>query len=320
MRRTLAYLIFVVFAFILVGCDRSAEKPTPTVATLPTNIPIVAPSSGLPTPAPIAQSLSPSPIPLPTVTPSPIPVVQPSSLPYPENRATDSSLIEVTPVPAAPQLTCTARGKVTACYDELLNMIFSYPAFMGKILYTQLRQGGYSGYAYEYAFDNSESRGGGRSKDFSEGRGPMYTDHKGFNGRDPEDICSDWFAAMCEVLGPGALLIVILPQAEWLCSDAMMFQPTPRGILVLDLPQHPLINGFSFTFNLLSVEATAVFEDRWYNGQACEPETKVALGEAMNQLATDLRVGTADPEIQQRYDAFFALAESIQSPYIATKP
>jgi hypothetical protein len=213
------------------------------------------------------------------------------------------------------------QEEVIACYDELLDMSFSYPTFMGQILYTMLRQGGYSGYGYEYIFDESESYAGGRSSDFSEGRGPRYTDQGGFGGQDVANLCAGWVASICQELGPAALLIVMLPQAEWLCSDAMMFAPIPHGILVLDLPQHPLIHGFSFSFELMSAEAKVAFQDEWYmHDKSCEPETKAELSAAMEQLRQDLQAGTAAAEIQQRYNAMIQIAESIQSPFIATNP
>lgn len=320
MQRTLDYLFLVVITLISVGCNRSTDEPTPTVVNAPTSIPIAMPSSALTTPITLAQLPSTSPILVPTVTPTLLPMVTPTSLPYRMLYTAEGMPISLTPIPSAPLVTCRPQEEVIECYDDLLNMTFRYPAFMGRILFTQLRTGGYSGYAYEYAFDNRESGGGGRSRDFSEGRGPMYTDQNGFTDYATKDICSGWVAAMCEELGPGALRIVILPQAEWLCSDAMMFQRFPRGILVLDLPQHPLINGFSFTFPLLSDDATSAFENEWYKGKECQPETKFALGKAMNQLKVDLQSGTASPEIQQRYDAMLALAASIQSPYVAKEP
>lgn len=244
----------------------------------------------------------------------------PTPLAYPVRYTRDGIPVEGTPIPAAPQVNCLPQGEVVTCNDELLEMTFSYPAFMGNVLFTFLRQGGYSGYVYAYAFEDYEVDVAGRSRDFSEGRGPMYTDEKGFNGRSPEEICAGWRAAMCQELGPGALLMVLLPQAEWLCSDAMLFHPIPRGILVLDLPQHPLINGFSFSFELMSAEAKAAFRDEWYNDEQCEPETEVELRTAMEQLQQDLQAGTAAAEIQQRYDAMIQIAESIQSPFIAANP
>ncbi len=185
---------------------------------------------------------------------------------------------------------------------------------MGQMLSTTLHKSFGTGYTYDYAFEDSESYAGGRSSDFSAPRGPSFTDEMGFNGRSPEQICAGWVAAICQELGPAALLIVMLPQAEWLCSDAMMFTSIPRAILVLDLPQHPLIHGFSFSFELMSAEPKAAFRDEWYNDEQCEPETAVKLGTAMEQLRQDLQAGTAVPEIQQRYDAMIQIAESIHIP------
>jgi hypothetical protein len=295
------------------------EQPNPPIVNTLENT-AVALTSALAIPTAIIQQSALSPISLPTATSAPLAIAEPTSLPYPDRYTTDGTLISVTPVPAAPQLACMPQGEVIACNDELLDMIFSYPAFMGPILYTMLRKGGYSGYGYEYIFKERESYAGGRSSDFSIGRGPSYTDQGGFGGQDVANLCAGWVAAICQELGSSALLIVMLPQAEWLCSDAM-FVPIPRGILVLDLPQHPLIHGFSFSFELMSAEAAEAFREEWYmHGRDCKPETKAELGAAMEQLRQDLQVETAVAEIQQRYDAMIQIAESIQSPFIATNP
>ena len=281
----------------------------------------VAATSVLATPIATAQQPAPTPISLPTATPVPLATAMPTAQPYLKLFRSDGRPVEGTLVAAAPQVACTPQGEVIGCYDALLEMDFRYPAFMGQLLYTELKKGGYAGYAYEYAFDVMGSAAGGRSRNFSEGRGYMYTDAKGFNGHSAEEICADRRAAMCQELGPGALLIVLLPQAEWLCSDAMMFHAIPRSILVLDLPEHPLINGFAFTFQLLSAQAEAAFRDEWYSdGKQCAPETKVELGSTIEQLRQDLEAGTAVAEIQQRYDAMIQIAESIQSPFFAANP
>jgi hypothetical protein len=300
LRRFLDCLLFAVFSIIVVGCNPSFEQPNPPVANALENTSVPRTSTqAIPT-ATIQQSAL-SPIGLPTVTSAPLVIAEPTSLPYPPRYTTDGTLISVTPVPAAPQLTCTPQGEVIACNDELLDMTFSYPAFMGPLLYTILQEGGYSGYAYEYIYKERESYAGGRSSDYSIGRGPRYTDQGGFGGQDVGNLCAAWVAAICQELGSSALLIVMLPQAERLCSDAMMFQPVPRGILVLDLPQHPLIHGFSFSFELMSAEAAEAFQEEWYmHGRACKPETKAELGAAMNQLQLDLQAGNAATEIQQR--------------------
>jgi hypothetical protein len=105
----------------------------------------------------------------------------------------------------------------------------------------------------------------------------------------------------------------------------MMFPPIPHAILALDLPQHPLLGGFAFSFSLLSAGAQAAFRDQWHGSdKICTPETeaeiRAELGAAMDQLRRDLEAGTAAPGIQARYDAMIRLAESLESPYLAANP
>ena len=328
MRCYLNYLLCVVIAIVVAGCNRSADErlpPTPTQTTPLVRAQVGAESSKLPTP--ISQQIALSPILLPTTTPAPPATVTPTPEPYMRYDSNGTSIV-VTPVPASPLVTCTSEDTIITCYDMLLDMSFRYPSFMGQLVSTVLYRGSSAGdsyghgYGYDYAFDYKFSAGrgyaGGRSRDFSAPRGPAYTDAKGFNGRSTEDICSWWTAAMCKVFSPGVVLLVILPQADWLCKDAMMFQPIPLGMLVIDLPQHPLIHGFSFAFDLMPREEQEAFYAKWYSFSRCEPEEKDELRTAMEQLLQDLQAGTADTKIQQRYEALIQIAESIQSPFIET--
>jgi hypothetical protein len=69
--------------------------------------------------------------------------------------------------------------------DETLDIEFEYPIAWGAIE-VDLRAGGYTGYAYDYFFSGTTPAqvgllaAGGRSKDFSEGRGGMPTDFSGY--------------------------------------------------------------------------------------------------------------------------------------------
>ncbi len=97
------------------------------------------------------------------------------------------------PEPAIPQpcliskgiLSCTPIGTFARCVDDVLDIEFEYPSIWGEIE-AELRTGGYSGYAYDYYFDGktiAETEplvAGGRSVDFSEGRGAMPTDFAGY--------------------------------------------------------------------------------------------------------------------------------------------
>ena len=330
MQKHLVSILFATLIGLGAGCSRAPEAtPPPTPTAMPETV-LVKEDTSLPTPTPMAE--------LPTVTSTPAQAVAPSPLepptpqalampdaasmpPFPSPYKADGTPITGTPVASNPLVICEPQGDVFACYDELLDMQFSYPAFMGPVEHTMLRQGGQGGFGYEYMFVDWENYAGGRSRDFAEGRGPRYTDQEGFNGRSAADICAEWVAAGCVELGPGAVLILMLPQADWLCSDAMMFTPVPHAILALDLPQHPLINGFGFSFSLLSKEAATTFQEQWYSGDnQCTPENKAALGSEMAQLNSNLQAGSAAQEIQSRYDAMIRIAESIQSPYFTAAP
>lgn len=317
MRRILNYLLLAFTTGLIVGCNQPT-RPTPTPTP---EVVLVAPKSVLPTPVQVAQPPTAAPTSAPVIAPSPLQTPEAVTLPFPSSYTSEDVPITGTPIPATPLVICTPRAELVDCYDELLDMSFSYPAFMGPVNHTMLRRGGYSGYAYEYMFEERESVAGGRSRDFGAGRGPMYTDQSGFNGQPAAASCPTWPGMSCRELSQSALLIVMLPHAEWLCSDAMMFTPIPRAILVLDLPEHPLINGFSFSFALLSTEAEAAFQEEWYSdGKNCAPETKVELGREMEQLQLDLQAGNAEAEIQMRYDAMIHLAESVRSPFVAVTP
>ena len=294
---------------LLAGCAPGAQamsRPTPT--STPVFSPLAPPSV-----APAAAEATGTPIPPPTPT---SPAAALTALPYPQHFSLGGATATVTPVPAAPQVVCTDAGDTIACYDELLALEFRYPAFLGPLRYSSLRQGGYSGYAYEYEFADPEVDAGGRSSDHSEGRGLMYTDQWGFGARTAAEICAQWEAAFCVEPRPGAVLIGMLPKAERLCTDAMPYPDIPRGILALDLPLHPLLQGFAFSFPLLNAADAAEFRDDWYSDEIkCTPENKAALAAYVEQLARDLPAGAGPVEMQARYDALVALAASVQGKY-----
>lgn len=317
-RARLPSLAGLCLALLIAGCnagDQPMTRPTPTgtpqfiALEMPTSPPPAQPQSLSPLDPPPAATAAP-----PTLTPS-APTLP--AMPYPQRTTSAGTIIAVTPIPVAPQVVCTPEGETVTCYDDLLDLTFRYPAFMGEVLYTSLRQGGDSGYAYEYTFSARGSAAGGRSSDFGEGRGSMYSDQGGFGGRSSADICAEWQAALCQELGPHALLIGLLPKADRLCTSDMPYPEIPHGILVLDLPQHPLIQGFAFAFPLLGAEDAAEFRDDWYSDEIrCTAENQAALAAYVEQLHQALPAGIAPAEMQLRYDALLDLAGSLQGPYL----
>ena len=166
-------------------------------------------------------------------------------------------------------------------------MSFRYPDFIGPLAEAQLRPGGYAGYSYEYYFEAAGSGAGmgGRSRDFSEGRGRMYTDQPGFGGRSQDEICAVWRAEICRELRPGVLLLGMFPPGQWYCSDAMIHTSSPRVLLAIDLSQHAQIHGFGFTWSLMTPEQEAALQSDWYSGgRLCDPENQATFDAWMAEI------------------------------------
>ncbi len=243
------------------------------------------------------------------------PSIEPSVEPFvsPLPTATTSTAPEF--------LTCAQDGDVTRCHDALLDLTFDYPDFMGSIVATELRPGGYAGTFYEYDITDREHGVGvgGRSRDFSEGRGGFPTDQTGFGGRTTRQICADGSAQICQVVRPGVAFTVWLPEAEWLCGGGIASSFTPRMLIRLNLPDHPLVHGFGFAAHLLPHDMDAAARAAW-EGDAIEERCTVAGHAAFDAARAELQLalenGTADPVIQARYDGLKDLAHSIQGPYV----
>ena len=221
------------------------------------------------------------------------------------------------PVPMSSMVSCMDEyTDVIACYDGLLHMSFQYPRFMGKLFSTELRLGGYSGVAYNYRFEGGDFAGaGGRSRDFSEGRGRFYSD---YGGGDPGDLCGGFAATLCFPVRDGVFAAILLPNAEWLCESSMGLNAQPMMLLLVDLPEQPVINGFVFVSSLLTQADQTAFMDEWFGGnRECEPGTAVALAAFVEELVTALLAGNADAAFQDRFDGMMQLAESVESPYLS---
>ncbi len=308
-------MLFIVLIGLLASCNRSQKNDAAIPATA-VSISVVA---GPQEPTSIVQGPD-SPIVLvPTSTPTPLPSPTPTpfQLPSPQFGTPGA-----TSVPAAPLLICVPNTEFIDCYDELLDMTFSYPSFMGSISYTQLRQGGISGYSYKYFFANAEllADAGGLSKNFSEARGGWFTDDYGFGGITAQEVCAARSVGICREVGSSVVVSVLFPEAQYFCRDAMIVLYTPLVTVSTDLPQHPLIHGFGFVASIGSPEREAELEQYRHTGQLCSPEAQETFDAEMEQLRLDLEAGTADSEIQGRFDAMMHLAESVESQYVGDAP
>jgi hypothetical protein len=153
---------------------------------------------------------------------------------------------------------CTAGRTYTLCQDDLLRIDFKYPTSWGEIT-GQFQESWETGYKYNYAFSNIPAFGrqyvmaGGRSRDFSESRGSGITDFKGFLNASPREICGSTIATpYCVTVQPNVFFKIQVPEAKYICDPGpgMIFEPV--GLIFVNLPENPQINGFIFASPFLS--------------------------------------------------------------------
>jgi len=240
------------------------------------------------------------PILYPTLTSAP----SPSSSPHPLPKQPE--------VISSGRLNCSSLGTFTKCVDDVLNIEFEYPAVWGEIE-AVLRTGGYTGYAYDYFFggkaiaETEPLMAGGRSIDFSEGRGGMSTDFSGYGdaGLQKKGSCdssmNDLFP-LCQKVEPDVTWMIRFPNAKYICESAPGFYSTPVFRIEVNLPSNLRINGFVFEAPFFSEQFSKQIETDLYpllglgsdmvptkcddvNQQAFDAQLKVFIERISNKLA-----------------------------------
>jgi hypothetical protein len=217
---------------------------------------------------------------------------------------------------------------VLRCDDPVLAMSFEQPAAWGPMTASLRNSIAGTGLAYDYLYEDLPGviLAGGRSADFTEGRGGMLTDFAGsgplgLGGLSPEAWCDRLTAAICTVVQSNVVLAFRFVAAEPLCNlpDPSPFEHPLAFVWVL-LPDNPQINGFVFAAPFLSDEAAEhVLELRreilgWspetYHTR-CAPDQQAAFDEALGLYLADLDAGQVDAETLENVAALRHLAESV---------
>lgn len=260
----------------------------------------------------------------------------PTILLMPTDPPTATPGVIVTPPPRATsdgKLTCAPVSKSTdRCVDEVLQVVFEYPAAWGAIT-AHLRKSAMTGYAYDYTLngksisDSAPFMAGGRSKDFTEGRGGMPTDFAGYGQgglQVPAGCDSDWHKsfALCKAVGPNVAWMIDLPSAASLCANAggPGFSLTPIFRIEINLPKNPSINGFVFQAPFISAQFADRLKSDLYPLIGLGADMLPTKCDAASQQAFDTQrmvyikqftKRTADPETQATLDELTRLATSI---------
>jgi hypothetical protein len=349
---------FVFMAIFLAACraEPTVFYSDITVAVVPTTpAPVTATLSGYPPPPPPFTPPTPYPVQAPTVTVGPtlapaavtafeqtqVAAATASTFPRLETQTAEAALIPttaskatrtpaalptapITPVPMRMVVTskpsCTAASNTTTCHDAVLAMHYAYPSTWGTIS-AKFFTGGYSGYGYDYSFSNNSYSAGGRSQDFSEGRESFLTDFGGFGSvaSETNKNCKH-FGAFCDLAQPNVWITMITPSAA---DECFSNTPDPNafyGMVAIDLPTNPKINGFLFISPLVSLSLmkrykldTILGSTKAQREAACEDSALTKQFDvAVAQIVAIVRARTGDNETQAHYNQLLGLAQSIR--------
>jgi hypothetical protein len=215
---------------------------------------------------------------------------------------------------------CVPSEEYTACHDDILAIDFEYPSNWGEIS-ALFSQGGYAGFSYEYYFSGSYvgQRAGGRSRDFAEGRGGILTDFLGF-GSDPagaQSTCQHFAADICKAVQPGVVFMMRLLKSDLSCNPELQVA-SEIGMVAVNMPQGPKINGFLFASGILSDQLendldAILSSDPKIRQEKCEDAAlRQQFDAKVNEIKDAIEAGTVDIETQANIDRLLYLARSIQ--------
>ena len=246
----------------------------------------------------------------------------------PALTSTSQPLIHQPELISKGKLNCSLLGTFTKCVDDVLNIEFEYPTIWGEIE-AVLGTGGYTGYAYFYYFDGKMPGGteplvaGGRSRDFSEGRGWMPTDFAGYGdvGIQSKESCEprDLYP-LCEEVRPDVAWMIRFPNAKFLCDGFLSTMLYPTFRIEINSPTNPIINGFVFEAPLFSEQFYGEVESNLYpllgldaemRPTKCDDESQQAFDAKLKAFLDKLTNKSADNETLKNLDELTHLANSI---------
>jgi hypothetical protein len=264
------YLFILAIAFLIVaaGCGRGdgpLPGPEATDALVPTTL--------------VTLDITPSPSPSPTNSPEPEPYPPPPAAPesdpypYPPPGETQAALTPIvtpptestwtatpTVAPVESKPDCEAGPIYTSCQDVILSISFDYPSSWGELTAYQVDEP-QDGINYFYRFSNSfpgseiDIQAGGVSQDYSADKDGILTSFSGFESASETEICDSEIFDHCRQIQPGVFFMIQMPDADGSCEPYPGITYRPLGIVRIDLPENPTIQGFTLAAPFLSPDA-----------------------------------------------------------------
>ena len=212
---------------------------------------------------------------------------------------------------------CQRNERQFRCRDAVMGAEFAYPTAWGAIEST-LRPGGYEGTLYHYLFNpepDFHPMAGGLSQDFSEGRGGAYTDFRGFEEGNPQQLCANQEAIYCDLIADNVLIFITDAPIRFLCEPGPAMMAEPLMAVAINLGKTRPIQGFIFLSDLLSREQVQQLHNiAGFDGSIavnCDAATQNRYNDMMQQIMGEIQAGTSDIQSQQNFQAMLDLANSI---------
>jgi hypothetical protein len=341
----LAHLGLVVL--FCTACNWSASLQTPQPGTLP--LTTLEATATTPTSDLISTNQNPlenlstpdvmtDPYPVETLpqlfnTPYPEPVNTRQSPPTTFPLPTSTRIVPPSPVPLVPtiisdvRLECLHQNTFAKCSDDTLGIEFEYPVSWGAIEAVLRTSIFGTGYAYEYYFIGTSSeilsaiKAGGRSKDFGEARGGMFTDFRGYGDESYQNRYDNIKAPICRGIQPNVILTMNFPQARYICDSGPGSISTPRALIEINLPENPLINGFVFISPFLSAQLTEKLNEdkldilgyspRTTVATKCDSASRAEFDNKINELIENIKVGSVDTDTNNNIQQLEYVAVSV---------
>lgn len=265
-----------------------------------------------------------------TVPPPPTQTPTPPSTHTPIATATSSPTSMPSSALQRVKLNCKQLETFAKCWDETLNIEFEYPISWGEIE-TWMLPGGYTGYRYDYFFggrtigEAEPLLAGGRSKDFSEGRGGMPTDFSGYTSS--KDRCADVsdLYPICLAIKSDVVWMIRFPDSEDFCyfiaADVVSktkWQPIVR--IEINLPINSTIQGFVFEAPFLSAQLLEQLNSDLLpllglgsesSTRNCDPSNRQIFDSQVQDYIERVKIKLLDDRTLENLDGLIHLANSI---------
>lgn len=223
----------------------------------------------------------------------------------------------------------TLEDKYIKFKDDVLGIEFYYPKEWGSI-YGQLsgseRKVGdnYGGYAYNFTFNGQVGgstlgygriTAGGRSKDYSAGRGGYIADYSGFNGQPSSKVCAGFNATTCTEINKKVVSMVVAPKYDDICPPNPGQYPFSK-VVAIDMPDNQKISGLVFEYaffsNELDKEVYSILGMDFEKCYSPDPTTQKVFDNKVKDVLEKMSTKSLDQQTLKNLEGFDYFVSSIK--------